>query len=69
MPVTTPPFVILATDGLLLIHVPPIFGVKLVVFPTQISLGPVILTIGFGLTFMFISGTATQPKSLVTVTW
>lgn len=41
-PVTKPAFVTLATDGLLLIHIPPEFGDNVVEEPTHIGLFPVI---------------------------
>lgn len=43
-PVTTPALVTVATAGLLLTQVPPEVGDKVVVEPTQITLGPVMLT-------------------------
>jgi uncharacterized protein (DUF362 family) len=49
-PVTTPPLVTVATAVLLLDHVPPVEGLKVVVEPTHIVLAPVILTVGFALT-------------------
>jgi len=49
-PVTTPAEVTVATDGLLLTHVPPVVGDRVVVAPTQIGLLPVMLTVGNGLT-------------------
>lgn len=52
-PVTIPPFVILATALLLDIQVPPLVGNKEVVFPMQISLGPV--SMASGLSAIFIS--------------
>jgi hypothetical protein len=47
-PKTTPPAVILATDGLLLVHVPPgVRSVKVVVFPMQIvDVVPVMTPVG-----------------------
>jgi hypothetical protein len=45
-PVTTPASVTVATAGLLLDQVPPVFGDKVVVVPTQIVLKPVMLTTG-----------------------
>ena len=47
-PVTTPLFVTVAMDALLLAQVPPELGNKLVVDPIQISLLPLIDTTGFG---------------------
>ena len=49
-PVTTPAEVTVATDGLLLTHVPPVVGDKVVVDPMQIELLPVMLTVGKALT-------------------
>lgn len=49
-PVTKPAFVTVATAGLLLVHVPPVVGDKVVVVPIQILLPPVILTAGSALT-------------------
>ena len=49
-PVTTPAEVTVATDGLLLTHVPPVVGDKVVIAPMQIELLPVMLTDGNGLT-------------------
>ena len=49
-PVTTPAEVTVATDGLLLTHVPPVVGDKVVVAPMHIELLPVMLTVGNGLT-------------------
>lgn len=51
--VTTPVVAFtVATEGLLLDHVPPVFGDKVVVLPTHIAVAPDILTEGRGLTFM-----------------
>jgi uncharacterized protein (DUF362 family) len=49
-PVTTPAFVTVAIAVLLLTHVPPVVGLKVVVDPSHIVLAPVILTLGFVLT-------------------
>lgn len=51
-PVTTPPFVTVATAGLLLAQVPPVVGDKAVVEPTQMLLAPVTLTEGRAFTVM-----------------
>ena len=48
--VTIPLLLTVATLGLLLAHVPPVVGDKVVVVPTHMLLGPVILTVGFALT-------------------
>ena len=47
-PVITPPLVTVATDALLLVHVPPVVGDKVAVFPTHTAAGAV--TVGFALT-------------------
>lgn len=52
--VTTPELVTVATLVLLLTHVPPVVGDKVVVFPTQIELLPVILTAGNAVTVKLI---------------
>lgn len=52
-PVTTPPFVTVAIDVLLLVHVPPVVGDNVVVPPPQIVVAPVILTAGLTLTVTF----------------
>jgi uncharacterized protein (DUF362 family) len=49
-PVTTPPLVTVAIAVLLLTHVPPVVGLKVVVDPSHIVLAPVMLTVGFALT-------------------
>jgi hypothetical protein len=49
-PVTTPPLVTVAIELLLLTHVPPEVGLKVVVDPSHIVLAPVILTLGFEFT-------------------
>jgi hypothetical protein len=49
-PVTTPAFVTVATALLLLVHVPPVVGLKVVVLPKHIEVPPVTLTVGFALT-------------------
>ena len=46
----TPPLVTVATDGLLLAHVPPVDGDNCVPPPTQTSVGPVILAVGDAVT-------------------
>ena len=60
-PVTTPAFVTVATDALLLIQVPPLDGESPVVAPTQILFGPLMLTVGNALTVMAPVGEETQP--------
>jgi hypothetical protein len=49
-PVTTPAFVTVATAVLLLTHVPPVVGFKVVVDPSHIVFAPIMLTVGFALT-------------------
>jgi hypothetical protein len=49
-PVTTPALVTVAKAVLLLAHVPPVVGDKLVVTPTHIAVAPVIETVGKALT-------------------
>jgi hypothetical protein len=49
-PVTTPALDTVATAVLLLAHVPPVVGLKVVVLPTHIVLAPLITTIGFAFT-------------------
>lgn len=68
MAVTTPVLLIVATDGLLLDHVPPVIGFSWVVSPTHNTVGPEILTIGFAFTVIVTSGTAVHPWAFVTVT-
>ena len=51
-PVTTPSSSMVALVGLVLIHVPPVVGVSVMVFPTQTAVGPVI--VGCGLTNTFL---------------
>jgi len=68
IPVTIPPFVTVATDGLLLTHVPPVLGVNVVVAPWQMVAPPVIVTTGFGSTAITALATAVQPIVFVIVT-
>jgi len=49
-PVTTPLLVTVATDGLLLVHVPPVLGDKVDVKPTHTMSSPVIETVGLPVT-------------------
>lgn len=68
-PVTTPAFVTVATEGLLLIQVPPEEGDNVVVPVTQIAEGPVISATGVVLTVTFVTvEVAEHPKLLVTFT-
>lgn len=46
-PVTTPALFTVATEGLLLTHVPPVVGLRVVVVPAQIVVAPEIETVGF----------------------
>jgi hypothetical protein len=59
-PVTTPAFVTVAIDVLLLVHVPPVAGLNVVVFPAHIVLAPVMLTLGF--TFTVNGAVASEPQ-------
>jgi hypothetical protein len=54
IPVTTPALVTEATEGVLLIHVPPVVGDNRVVPLTQIADDPVILTTGLVYTVTFV---------------
>ena len=64
-PVTTPPLVTVAIDGLLLVHVPPELGESVVVAPIQIPVGPVILTDGRGMIARLMIGSEAQPNAEV----
>lgn len=55
----------MATDGLLLVHVPPDVGDKVVVPSIQISSGPVILTTGLGIIAILVIGSEAQPAAEV----
>jgi hypothetical protein len=59
--VIKPVFVILATAGLVLDHVPPEDGVICVVVPIQIGLGPVKSMAGLGFTVMGVVAEELQP--------
>jgi len=63
--VTTPAFVTVATEALLLAQVPPVDGDKPVVAPIQILLGPVTLTIGVEVTVTVPVATETHPVLLL----
>ena len=60
-PVTTPLLAILATDGLVLVHVPPAPGLMVVVLPAQIPEGPVRAIAGLTPTLMAADVSDTQP--------
>lgn len=60
-PVIKPALLMVATGGLVLIHVPPVVGDKLVVLPTQILPSPFSTTIGLGLTVIGFEFSDTQP--------
>lgn len=60
-PVTIPPLVIVATNGLVLVQVPPAVGVNVVIDPTQIGLFPVITATGLAFTTTGAVGSETQP--------
>ena len=59
-PVTTPALVTVAMPVLLLVQVPPVVGDKVVLAPTHMVLGPVILTVGFGFTVITLLGNELQ---------
>ena len=61
-PVTTPEEVILATDKLDEVHVPPDVGCKVVVCPIQIVLFPVMDMVGLGFTVTGTVGEEGQPE-------
>ena len=61
IPVISPLFWIVATNGSRLVHIPPVVGVMFVVVPIQISSGPVKEVPGFGLTVIGSEGLETQP--------
>jgi hypothetical protein len=63
-PVATPLLVIVATAGLLLTHVPPVVGDKLVVLPTHIEVLPDTLAFGLALTVIVGVGVDAQPVVL-----
>ncbi len=67
-PVTTPALVTVAKAVLLLTHVPPVVGERVVVDPTQTAEAPVILTVGLGLTVTVILKVPVHPLESVTVT-
>ena len=60
-PVTIPVFATVAMLELLLVHVPPVDGLKVVVVPGQMAVSPVIETGGLGLTVTGFVGLETQP--------
>lgn len=63
-PVTTPPLVTVATPALMLDQVPPLLGDKVVVLPTQMMVGPVMLTTGVLFTVTAAVGSDTQPLAV-----
>ena len=63
-PVTTPPFVTVATAALLLAHVPPLVGDKVVVAPIQTLLDPVMLTVGIAFTVTGAVAAEEQPDAV-----
>lgn len=60
-PVTIPSLDTVAIEGLLLVHVPPVFGESVEVPPTQISDDPIRNTGGLGLTVMVADRDETHP--------
>jgi hypothetical protein len=64
-PVTTPVFVTVAIAVLLLTHVPPVAGAKVVVASTHIDVVPVILAIGIALTDIGVLGLEIHPDAVV----
>lgn len=68
IPVTKPVLVTEATDGLVLDHIPPVDGVRVLVLPIQRLEAPVMDTTGLAVTLMLADATAEQPFTLVTVT-
>jgi hypothetical protein len=61
-PVITPPFVTVAIALLLLVHVPPVVGVSVPVFPTQTIDGDVTVGLGFTVTVtLIVSGQLIEP--------
>lgn len=60
-PVTTPALVTVAIAGLLLAQVPPVLGDNVVVAPTQMLVGPVMLAVGNAPTVTELVGIDTQP--------
>lgn len=68
VPVTTPLFVMEATEGFSDDQTPPEVGLIVVVCPTHIFDEPVIAMAGFALTLIMAAATPEQPKLFVTVT-
>ena len=64
-PVTIPPLLIDAIEGLLLVHVPPLEGVKLDRLPTQMAALPVRFMVGLSFTVIEDVGDETQPETLL----
>ena len=67
IPDIKPALVIVATEGVLLIHVPPVAGATVVVKPTQIVFGPEKLTVGLLLTVTGAVGSDAQPPVAVKI--
>ena len=68
IPVTVPEFEIVATVGLLLDQIPPVFGDSELVPPMHIFPDPIITGIGLLCTPILAIATAEHPTELVTVT-
>jgi hypothetical protein len=66
-PVTTPPSVMVAIPGALLAHVPPEEGVNVVVPPIQMPVGPVMVTVGGGMTATLMIGSEGHPADDVNI--
>ena len=64
-PVTIPELLTVAMDELLLDHVPPEVGERVVVVPTQILVGPVIFTTGRAVTVSGAEARETQPVDVL----
>ena len=67
-PVTLPAFVIVAAAGLLLDHVPPVFGSKEVVLPMHMLVVPAKFIAGLIFTPMVVKAVPVHPRLFVTVT-
>jgi hypothetical protein len=60
-PVTTPAFDTVATDALLLAHVPPVVGLNVLVLPIHIDVAPVMLIVGLAFTVKGAVAAELQP--------